>query len=82
VNLGSRPVQVAAVAWLDLEKPERKHWFDYEAIRRRLPKTINPWEMFRQTTLEEEIAAEKKRPIAGWVKLSTGQILQSKPILL
>lgn len=82
VNHGSRPVQIAAVGWLDLEKPDRRHWFDYEPIRQRLPKTINHWEMFREAILEEEIAAEKKRSIAGWVKLSTGQFIQSKPTLL
>ena len=82
VNHGNRPVQVAAVGWLEIENPDRKHWFDYEALRKRLPKTINPWEMFREAVLEEDLLAVTKRPIAGWVRLSTGQTFQSKPILL
>jgi DNA primase len=70
------------VGWLELENPDQKHWFEYEALRKRLPETINPWEMFREVALEEDLSARTKRPIAGWVKLSTGQTIQSKPLLL
>jgi hypothetical protein len=81
VNRGSRPVQLAAIGWQEAGGHGNRHPFEHPESREHIP-TIEPQGMYREKVPYEEVNGDKPKPLVGWVRLATDQVVLSKPTIV
>jgi hypothetical protein len=82
VNRGSRAVEVTSMGWETQDGRSGRESIDTPLSRKRLPRTIEPWQGHREAEIQGGSGIDLHRPVVGWVKLVTGEVFRSRPTTL